>query len=253
MIGIVGGGIAGLSAAYRLQQQGYDVQVFEASDELGGLAATYETSSDRTEKFYHHLSKSEETIVEVIEELGLDDELEWRIGENAYYVDGVVHPMDKPWEILAYPHLSLYDTFRLGMLVLDVDVRGGIPSFDSYERLEDYDDVPIEEFVVEHTTRGVYENFFEPLLDAKFGDRKDDVSAAWLLGRVKIRGERDILNGEILGYLDGGFGRLLDALVDAVGRESIETGTRVTDLDTSEGRVSALTAERADGATTHDV
>ncbi len=139
------------------------------------------------------------------------------------------------------------------MLVLDVDVRGGVPSFDSYERLEDYEDVPIEAFVVEHTTRGVYDNFFEPLLDAKFGDRKDDVSAAWLLGRVKFRGERDILNGEILGYLDGGFGRLLDALVDAVGPENIESGTRVTDLETTDGRVSALTAESDDGTRTHEV
>ncbi len=198
MIGVVGGGIAGLSAAYRLQQRGHEVRVFEASEDLGGLAATYETAGDPIEKFYHHLSKSEETIVELAEDLGLGDAVEWHIGENAYYVDGVVHPMDKPWEILSYPHLSLYDTFRLGMLVLDIDVRGGIPSFDTYERLEDFEDVPIEEFVVEHTTRGVYENFFEPLLDAKFGDRKGDVSAAWLLGRVKFRGERDILNGEIL-------------------------------------------------------
>ncbi|MBX0295035.1 NAD(P)/FAD-dependent oxidoreductase [Haloarcula nitratireducens] len=253
MIGVVGGGIAGLSAAYRLQQQGHEVRVFEASDDLGGLAAVYETAGDPIEKFYHHLSKSEETIVELAEELGLGRDVEWRIGKNAYYVDGVVHPMDKPWEILAYPHLSLYDTFRLGMLVLDVDMRGGIPSFDSYERLEDYEDVPIEQFVVEHTTRGVYENFFEPLLDAKFGDRKDDVSAAWLLGRVKFRGERDILNGEILGYLDGGFGRLLDALVEAVGRENIETGTRVTDLDTSGREVASLTATDGEETTTHDV
>ncbi|MBV0924995.1 NAD(P)/FAD-dependent oxidoreductase [Halomicroarcula limicola] len=253
MIGVVGGGIAGLSAAYRLQQQGHEVRVFEASDDLGGLAAVYETAGDPIEKFYHHLSKSEETIVELAEELGLGRDVEWRIGKNAYYVDGVVHPMDKPWEILAYPHLSLYDTFRLGMLVLDVDMRGGVPSFDSYERLEDYEDVPIEQFVVEHTTRGVYENFFEPLLDAKFGDRKDDVSAAWLLGRVKFRGERDILNGEILGYLDGGFGRLLDALVEAVGRENIETGTRVTGLDTSGREVASLTATDGEATTTHDV
>jgi protoporphyrinogen oxidase len=253
MIGVVGGGIAGLSAAYRLQQQGHEVRVFEASEDLGGLAAVYETAGDPVEKFYHHLSKSEETIVELADELGLGGDVEWRVGENAYYVDGVVHPMDTPWEILAYPHLSLYDTFRLGMLVLDVDVRGGVPSFDSYERLEDYEDVPIEAFVVEHTTRRVYDNFFEPLLDAKFGDRKDDVSAAWLLGRVKFRGERDVLNGEILGYLDGGFGRLLDALVDAVGREHVETGTRVTDLSLADGRVTGLTAAGPDGATTHDV
>jgi protoporphyrinogen oxidase len=265
MIGVVGGGVAGLAAAYRLQRAGHDVQVFEASDDVGGLAAVYETAGDPVEKFYHHLSKSEETIVELIGDLGLDDALEWRYMSNAYYVDGVVHPMDKPWEILAYPHLSLYDKFRLGMLVLEVDVSGGIPEFDAYEDITEYEDVPIREFLVEHTTRNVYESFWQPLLDAKFGSRREDVSAAWLLGRVKFRGERDILEGEILGYLDGGFGQLLDALLAAVGRETVTTGARVTDLTTRNGAVDSLTVERrtddvapeaVDGGTvteTHDV
>ncbi|MHB9285430.1 NAD(P)/FAD-dependent oxidoreductase [Halobacteriales archaeon Cl-PHB] len=253
MIGIVGGGIAGLSAAHRLQSHGHEVRVFEASEDLGGLAAVYQTNGDPIEKFYHHLSKSEQTIVNLAEDLGLGDEVEWRYGSTANYVEGVVHPLDKPWEILAYPHLSLYDTFRLGMLVLDVDIRGGRPSFDTYERLEDFEDVPIEEFVVDHTSRGVYDRFFEPLLDAKFGSRKDDVSAAWLLGRVKFRGERDILKGEVLGYLEGGFGQLLDALVEAVGRDRITTGARVTDLGTENGSVSDLTVETADGTETHAV
>jgi protoporphyrinogen oxidase len=253
MIGVVGGGIAGLAAAYRLQQRGHEVQVFEASDQVGGLAAVYETAGDPLEKFYHHLSKSEETIVELAEELGLGEDVEWRIGENAYYVDSVVHPMDTPWEILAYPHLSVYDKFRLGMLTLDIDVRGGVPTFDTYERLEDFEDVPIREFVVDHTTENVYESFFEPLLEAKFGDRAEDVSAAWLLGRIKFRGERDILRGEILGYLDGGFGQLLDALVEAVGRENITTGARVRDLATADGTVDSLTVATDDGTATHDV
>ncbi|WP_227374553.1 NAD(P)/FAD-dependent oxidoreductase [Haladaptatus halobius] len=265
MIGIVGGGIAGLAAAHRLQQHDYDVQVFEASDDLGGLAATYETNGDRIEKFYHHLSASEQTIIDLIEELGLGDDLEWPIGKNAYYVDGVVHPLDKPWEILAYPHMSVYDKFRLTLLTQEIDIRGGIPKFDSYERLEDFEDVPIKQFLLDHTSRGVYENFFEPLLDAKFGSRKEDVSAAWLLGRIKFRGERDLLRGEPLGYLRGGFGRLIDALVEEVGEENITTGVRVTDLDTEDGEVRSLTTEAmrstevtttaADGGTTetHDV
>ncbi len=270
MIGIVGGGIAGLAAAYRLQQHGYDVQVFEASDDLGGLAATYGTNGDRIEKFYHHLSASEETIIELMEELGLADDLDWPIGKNAYYVDGVVHPLDKPWEILAYPHMSAYDKFRLTLLTQEIDIRGGIPKFDTYERLEDFEDVPIDEFLIEHTSRGVYENFFGPLLDAKFGSRKEDVSAAWLLGRIKFRGERDLLRGEPLGYLRGGFGRLIDALVDEVGRENITTGVYVTDLERGrEGHVahdgggteSAEVAAAADGGSadggsateTHDV
>lgn len=241
MIGVVGGGIAGLATAYRLQQHGHDVQVFEASDQIGGLAAVYETAGDSVEKFYHHLSASEETIVELIEELGLGDDLMWPIGKNAYYMEGTVYPLDKPWEIAAYPYMSTYDKFRLTMLTQEIDVRGGVPKFDTYENLEDFEDVPIKDFLVEHTTRGVYENFFEPLLDAKFGSRKDDVSAAWLLGRIKFRGERDLLRGEPLGYLRGGFGQLLDALVEEVGRENITTNARVEEVGIEDGAVREMT------------
>ena len=252
MIAVVGGGIAGLAAAYRLQQQGHEVQVFEASDQVGGLAALYETPGDPIEKFYHHLSKSEETIVELAEELGVADRLEWRIGKNAYYVDGVVHPLDKPWEILAYPHMSVYDKFRLGMLTMEIDVRGGKPTFDTYDDLEAYEDVPIKEFLLDHTSRGVYENFFEPLLRAKFGSRMDDVSAAWLLGRIKFRGERDLLKGEYLGYFRGGFRPFLDALVDAVGRENITTDARVGEVGVDDGAVSSVTVETDSGSEHHD-
>jgi protoporphyrinogen oxidase len=163
---------------------------------------------------------------------------------NAYYVDGVVHPMDKPWEILAFPHWSLYDKFRLGMLTLDVDVRGTLPKFDTYETLADFEDQSAVEFAREHTTENVYDTFFEPLLDAKFGSRKEEVSAAWLLGRIKFRGERDLLRGEVLGYFAGSFAVFLDALVDAVGRENVTTGARVTDLGTSAGQVDSLTVQR---------
>ncbi|MFA1612338.1 NAD(P)/FAD-dependent oxidoreductase [Halobellus rubicundus] len=261
MIGVVGGGIAGLAAAYRLQQHGHEVQVYEASDRIGGLAATYETAGDDVEQFYHHLSKSEETIVELAEELGLGDRIEWRVGTNGYYVDGVVHPLDTPWEILAYPHMSLYDKYRLGMLTLGVDVRGLVPDFDAYDELAEYEHVTVRDFVEEHTTESVYENFVDPLLDGKYGDRKDDISAAWFLGRVRFRGERDLLRGEILGYFDGGFGVLLDALLDAVGRENVTTNAPVTDLTVADGRVQSLTVDRggteaapgADAEDTHDV
>jgi protoporphyrinogen oxidase len=242
MIGVVGGGIAGLAATHRLQQAGHEVQLFEAGSQLGGLAATYETAGDPIERFYHHLSANETTIVELAAELGLEEAVEWHIGENAYYVDGVEHPLDTIWQIAAYPYLSVYDKLRLGLLTKGIDVRGGIPRTDSYDDLTVYEGTPIEEFLREHTTAGVYEYFFEPLLDAKFGKRKNDISAAWLLGRIKFRSERDLLRGERLGYIDGGFGRLLDRLVAAVGAETITANARVTGLEYGD-RVERLTVE----------
>jgi protoporphyrinogen oxidase len=259
MIGIVGGGLAGLAAAHRLQEAGRDVRVFEAAEASGGLAATYETAGDPVEAYYHHLSKSEETIVELADELGIGDRIEWRIGKNAYYVDGVAHPLDTPWEIAAYPYLSTYDKLRLAALTLEIDVRGGVPRRDTYDDIEAFEDVPIREFLLEHTTRGVYEYFFEPLLDAKFGDRKEEVSAAWLLGRVKFRGERDLLRGEVLGYLDGGFAVLVEALIESVGREHIETETAVTGIEGGDGAeesvesVTTTSTDDGDGEETHDV
>ncbi|MFB6118648.1 NAD(P)/FAD-dependent oxidoreductase [Halosegnis sp.] len=252
MIAVVGGGIAGLAAAYRLQQHGYEPTVFEASGTVGGLAATYETAGDRIEAFYHHLSATEETIVELAEELGVGDRLEWRWGHDSYYVDGVVHPLNTAWEIAAYPHLSVYDKFRLGMLTLGVDVRGGRPSFDNYDDLAAFEHVPIKDFLLEHTTRGVYEYFFEPLLDAKFGSRKEDVSAAWLLGRIQFRGERDLTKGERLGYFEGSFGVLLDALVEAVGRENVHTDTPVQDISFGE-RVEEIVVGHEGDRQVHDV
>jgi len=76
--GIVGGGIAGLTAAYRLQQQGHEVSVFEARPSLGGQAATFECGGSRLEVFYHHLFSGDSDVIGLIDEMGLGDRLSWR-------------------------------------------------------------------------------------------------------------------------------------------------------------------------------
>ena len=40
-IAIIGAGLAGLTAAYRLKQRGYQAEVFEARERSGGRAFTY--------------------------------------------------------------------------------------------------------------------------------------------------------------------------------------------------------------------
>lgn len=44
-IAVVGGGVAGLTAAYVLQQGGCEVSLYEAEDRLGGHAHTHDRAS----------------------------------------------------------------------------------------------------------------------------------------------------------------------------------------------------------------
>src|SRR4051794_7584689 len=89
---VLGGGVLGLTAAYRLLQRGHRVTIFEREAEAGGLAAGFVAGfvvepegAGRLaggpvylDKFYHHLFRSDHRITALIEELGLGDDLEWR-------------------------------------------------------------------------------------------------------------------------------------------------------------------------------
>ena len=56
-IGIVGGGIAGLVAAYSLAKDGHQIYLFESDEILGGLAQSVDFAGNKLDKFYRHILK----------------------------------------------------------------------------------------------------------------------------------------------------------------------------------------------------
>lgn len=68
---VVGGGIAGLLAAYRLERLGYQVELVEASGRLGGLIRSEQTSHGLVERAAHSLLASHEVRV-LCRDLGVD-------------------------------------------------------------------------------------------------------------------------------------------------------------------------------------
>ncbi|MHC1565944.1 MAG: NAD(P)/FAD-dependent oxidoreductase [Candidatus Syntropharchaeales archaeon] len=233
--GIIGGGVTGLVAGYYLSKRGYDVTIFEAEDEVGGLLGSYHINrGDKTyhiERFYHHIFRGDAELIELIEELGLSGSLEWRKGSTGYHVNGEIYPLTTPGEILRFPHLTLLDKIRLAALVL----RSKIGSF------EDLDNKRARDLIERIGGKGVHRNFFEPLLRSKFGDERNEVSAAWLFGRISIRSDRSI-EGEHLGYMRGGFQLLVDALKEHILDQGgvIHTGEPVTQILIENGRVSGI-------------
>lgn len=76
-IAIIGGGFAGMSAAYELGKLGYETFLFERMSELGGLAGTFPIEGTRLERGYHHWFTSDTHIIAQMEELGLGDRVQW--------------------------------------------------------------------------------------------------------------------------------------------------------------------------------
>ncbi|WP_066417604.1 FAD-dependent oxidoreductase [Halorubrum aethiopicum] len=237
MYGVVGGGLAGLAAAARLREAGRPVRLFEATDAVGGRARAVDTAGDPVERFPHYLSRGDDALASLAADHGLDGRIAWRRGRTARYRDGVVHPLDAPWERLAYPGTGLVDAARAGRLVRAVrrldDADEGHDDADGHDAgtdaAADLDAVTVEAFVTERASRATYEGYVEPVLRAEFGDRADGVSAAWLAEWLRSREDRD-RRGAAVGYLDGSMSRLADALVEAIGEEAIRTRSRVADV-----------------------
>jgi protoporphyrinogen oxidase len=201
---VIGGGLTGLVAAHALTGE-HEVHLIEKMPCLGGCLSSYHINGYWIERYYHHCFSGDNHLFALLQDLGLSESLEWRTGTTGYFSGGKIYPLSTPGEILRYPGLSLLDKIRLGFLTFTAK-SADLPALD---------DVPAEQYIIDHLGRNVYSSFFEPLLKSKFGDRRKEVSAAWLFSRIAIRSDRGV-SGERLGYLNGGFHRLIDALESSV-------------------------------------
>jgi protoporphyrinogen oxidase len=218
-IGIVGAGIAGLTAAYELGKLGYNVTVFEQASQAGGLSATFR--DDRwewpLEKFYHHLFASDDIVLDFSREIGLGDKIFFPRPITAIWQDGDINAFDSPLAVLRYPYLSFVDKMRVGLVILYLRLSG------NWRPLEA---VTAHEWLPRYTGQRAYETLFEPLLANKFGDAYQEVNMAWFWARFHKRTPR-------LGYYIGGYQTLIDALVAKVREQggSVRLNSPVLQID----------------------
>jgi len=99
---VLGGGALGLMAAYRLAQAGQSVIDFEQEKIAGGLASGFQVGDTWLEKFYHHIFQSDKKIIQMIEELGLEDRLEWLRPRTVSLIGGEIHQLDSPLTLLTF-------------------------------------------------------------------------------------------------------------------------------------------------------
>lgn len=234
-VGIVGGGLTGLTAAYELAKRGVDCTIYERDPEVGGLAGSFQINGVLLEKFYHHLFTSDTTIANLIEELRLGADLEWKPTVTSYYINRI-YRMSKPIDVLRFKPLNLIDRFRLGMLAI-------IPRFiNDWKPLEN---ITTKEWLIKMAGENVYDTVWGPLMRAKFGQYEDQVAAVWIWNKLKLRGgSRGKGQTENLGYLKGGFGRAIEALEERLHQMGVHilTGTPVEEIIIENGQAIGVRA-----------
>lgn len=238
-VAVVGGGIAGATAALRLAEAGERVVLYETGERLGGLVVSLEVGGTPLECFYHHVFPHESHLLQLIDELGLGSRMEWLPSTMGVMTDGRIWPFTTPLDVLRFGPLSPLQRLRLGI--------GGI-ALQRHKDWESLDAVPAVEWLRRATGDAAVRALWEPLLRAKFGGAAPGVPAAWMWGRFDQRRRARSVSGERLGYLRGGFRQLFDALAERLARHDVEirTATRVNQVVLDGGRVTGVTAAGGD-------
>lgn len=235
-IGIVGGGIAGLTAAYELAKKGHQVAVFEKEAELGGQASTFPIEETRLEKFYHHLFTSDRHIIQLINELALSPRMRWIDSQVGLFHGGQVYDFVTPLDLLRFTPLSLPNRLWAGLISLYLQRQ---------TNWQKYEDITAKEWLEKHAGKSVYSAIWEPLLRSKFGDSYDEVSMTWFWGKMRLRfGSRPKgMQKEKLGYMEGSFQLLIDELekrIKELGGE-VHTNAPVERVVVEQGKAIGLT------------
>ncbi len=209
-VGIIGGGIMGISLGYFLSTQGVCVTIYEASPVLGGLAGPIVLEDGtQVDRFYHAILSSDRHLSDLCKDLGISDQLRFKETKTGFYYKGAIYPMNNILEFLKFPPLGWIDRFRLGLTVLAAQF---------YKDWKSLESVSVQSWLLKWGGSTTFQNIWRPMLKAKFDGGFDNVPATWIWSRlVRMKSTREGANQkEMAGHLIGGYISLIKAMTEKI-------------------------------------
>ncbi len=239
-VAVIGGGIAGLAAAYELQLRGLDVRLLEASSRLGGVVRTDRFDGWVVDAGPDALLVQKPAAVDLCRELGLGDRLiSTKLPRTAYVLrDGRLRPLVEgsflgfPVGVGALARSSLFTwrgKLRMACEVAVPRAHEGDESIASFTRRRFGKEAL--DYLAEPLLAGIHAGDAERLsMQALFPRLADaERGAGSVLRSLRALHVRPSPQGAFVS-LSGGLGELVDTLSLALRPGAVRLSTSVTEL-----------------------
>lgn len=216
IVGIVGAGFVGMTAALDLQKRGHTVTLFESEYEVGGLAMGFRAESWNwsLEKHYHHIFKTDKHILDFAKKVGVN--FDFKLPKTSMLVNDSILQIDSPLNLLKFNALSFQDRLRTGLVIAYLKYLSGWKGLEKYTA---------HDWLQAKMGKIPYGTLWEPLLIAKFGNFYKEISLAWFWARIKARTQE-------LGYPEGGFQNLAETAMHKIKKNGglLHLNSRVVEI-----------------------
>ena len=211
---VVGGGMLGMTLAHRLAQAGKKVTLYESADRFGGLASAWQLGDITWDRHYHVTLLSDTHLRSLLDELGLEKEMQWVSTRTGFYTDEKLYSMSNSLEFLQFPPLNLIDKFRLGVTIFYAS------KIQDWRKLEK---IPVADWLRKLSGKRTFEKIWLPLLRSKLGENYKQTSAAFIWTTIArmYAARRTGLKKEMFGYVPGGYARILARFAEFLQQENV--------------------------------
>jgi oxygen-dependent protoporphyrinogen oxidase len=227
---VVGAGIAGLTAGFRLQQAGFEVTVLESTDVIGGRMSSITRDGYVLDRGAGSLSTAYTEMMALVDELGIRSELIPYSDEIGFLRDGRVHRLrtHKPLDLVSTRLMSAKSKLLGGRILLDARKVADKLDPNDLSKIIGIDNETVRDYANRRLTPELRDYVLDPLLRFLYGGEPHEFASTELFFLVS-----KFMGGTMLNARSG-VDFLARALAD---RLDVRFGARVTSVEESPSAV----------------